>query len=100
MLIFVCLLVDLIFGFITAISHEKPVGSNSHRLSPLYLQANQLTIALNLFNFLRNRNYTQHWFQKQHIIYSYQIFVTICISPSSTKVFLQLEHHIKLLIDC
>ena len=29
MLIFVCLLVDLIIGFITAIWHEKPVGLNS-----------------------------------------------------------------------
>ena len=36
MLIFVCLLVDLILGFVTAIWHEKPVDSNSHRLSSLY----------------------------------------------------------------
>ena len=35
-LIFVCLLVDLILGFVTAIWHEKPVDSNSHRLSSLY----------------------------------------------------------------
>ena len=34
--IFVCLLVDLILGFVSAISHEKPVDSNSHRLSSLY----------------------------------------------------------------
>ena len=27
----------------------------------------------------RNRNYTQHWFQKQHIIYSYQIFVWLFV---------------------
>ena len=36
MLIFVCLLLDLILGSVTAISHEKPVDSNSHRLSSLY----------------------------------------------------------------
>ena len=36
MLIFVCLLLDLILGFVTAISHEKPVDSNSHRRSSLY----------------------------------------------------------------
>ena len=36
MLIFVCLLLDLILGFVTAVSHEKPVDSNSHRLSSLY----------------------------------------------------------------
>ena len=36
MLIFVCLLVDLILGFVTAISYEKQVDSNSHRLSSLY----------------------------------------------------------------
>ena len=35
-LIFVCLLVDLILGFVTAIWHEKPVDSNSHPLSSLY----------------------------------------------------------------
>ena len=34
-LIFVCLLDNLILGFFTAIWHEKPVDSNSHRLSPL-----------------------------------------------------------------
>ena len=36
MLIFVCLLVDLILGFLTAISHEKPVDSYSHLLSSLH----------------------------------------------------------------
>ena len=36
MLIFVCLLVELILGFFTAIWHEKLVDSNSHRLSSLY----------------------------------------------------------------
>ena len=35
MLIFVCLLVDLILGFVTAIWHKKPVDSNSQRLSSL-----------------------------------------------------------------
>ena len=35
-LIFVCLHVELILGFVTAIWHEKPVDSNSHRLSFLY----------------------------------------------------------------
>ena len=35
-LIFVCLHVELILGFVTAIWHEKPVDSNSHRLSSLY----------------------------------------------------------------
>ena len=35
-LIFVCLLDDLILGFITAIWYGKPVDSNAHRLSPLY----------------------------------------------------------------
>ena len=35
-LIFVCLHVELILGFATAIWHEKPVDSNSHRLSSLY----------------------------------------------------------------
>ena len=35
MLIFVCLFVDLILGFLT-IWHDKPVDSNSHRLSSLY----------------------------------------------------------------
>ena len=34
-LIFVCLHVELILGFVTAIWHEKPVDSNSHRLSSL-----------------------------------------------------------------
>ena len=34
-LIFVCLL-ELILGFVTAIWHEKPVDSSSHRLSSLY----------------------------------------------------------------
>ena len=36
MLIFVCLLVDLNLGFVIVIWHEKPVDSNSHRLSFLY----------------------------------------------------------------
>ena len=36
MFIFVCLCVDLILGFATAIWHEKPVDANSHRLSSLY----------------------------------------------------------------
>ena len=36
MLILVCLLVDLVLGFVTTIWHEKPVDSNSHRLSSLY----------------------------------------------------------------
>ena len=36
MLIVACLLVDLILGFVTAIWHEKPVDSNSHRLSSMY----------------------------------------------------------------
>ena len=35
-LIFVCLHVELILGFVTAVWHEKPVDSNSHRLSSLY----------------------------------------------------------------
>ena len=35
-LIFVCLHVEFILGFVTAICHEKPVDSNSHRLSSLY----------------------------------------------------------------
>ena len=35
-LIFVCLYVELILGFVTAIWHEKSVDSNSHRLSSLY----------------------------------------------------------------
>ena len=35
-LILVCLYVELILGFVTAIWHEKPVDSNSHRLSSLY----------------------------------------------------------------
>ena len=34
-LIFVCLLVALILGFVTAIWYEKPVDSDSHRLSSL-----------------------------------------------------------------
>ena len=33
---FVCLYVELSVGFVTAIWHEKPVDSNSHRLSSLY----------------------------------------------------------------
>ena len=36
MFIFVCLFVDLILGFATAIWNEKPVDSNSHRSSSLY----------------------------------------------------------------
>ena len=36
MLIFVCLLIELILGFVTAIWHEQPVDSNSHRLSSLH----------------------------------------------------------------
>ena len=36
MLIFVCLLGDLILGYVTAIWHENPVDSNSHQLSSLY----------------------------------------------------------------
>ena len=35
-LIFVCLHVELILGFVTAIWHEKLVDSNSHRLSSLH----------------------------------------------------------------
>ena len=43
-LIFVCLHVELILGFVTAIWHEKPVDSNSHQLSIiLVLQVNWLT---------------------------------------------------------
>ena len=34
--IFVCLHVELILDFVTAIWHEKPVDSNSHRLSSSY----------------------------------------------------------------
>ena len=36
MLVFVCLLFDLILGFVTGIWHEKPANSNSHSLSSLY----------------------------------------------------------------
>ena len=36
MLIFVCLLDELILGFVTAIWHEKLVNSNSHWLPSLY----------------------------------------------------------------
>ena len=36
MFIFVCLFGDLILSFATAIWHDKPVESNSHRLSSLY----------------------------------------------------------------
>ena len=43
MLVFVCLLVNLLLGFAAAISLEKPVDSNSQRLSSLSLQANRLT---------------------------------------------------------
>ena len=35
-LILVCWYVELIFGFVKAIWHEKSVDSNSHRLSSLY----------------------------------------------------------------
>ena len=38
MLIFFCLLVDLLLSFVTAISHEKPAESSSHRLSSLYFK--------------------------------------------------------------
>ena len=34
--VFVCLLDELILGFVTVIWHWKPVDLNSHRLSPLY----------------------------------------------------------------
>ena len=37
-MIFVCLLVELILGFLIAIWHEKPEDSNSYRLSSLYYQ--------------------------------------------------------------
>ena len=37
---FVCLLDELILGFVTAIWHWKPVNLNSHRLSPLYYKRN------------------------------------------------------------
>ena len=43
MLVFDCLLANLLVGFVAAISLEKPVDSNSQRLSSLYLQANRLT---------------------------------------------------------
>ena len=72
----------------TAISHEKPVDWNSHRLSSLYLQANQ-----------KPKLYTTLVPETTHYLFLSNFCVTICISPSSTKVFLQLEHHIKLLID-
>ena len=36
MLIFVYLLVDLMLGFVEAISYEEPVDLSSHRLSTLY----------------------------------------------------------------
>ena len=36
MLIFFCLLDDLILDFVAVIWHGKPVDSNSHQLSPLY----------------------------------------------------------------
>ena len=46
MLIFVCLLVDLILGFVTAFWHEKPMDSNSHRLSSLYYNQTEPCITL------------------------------------------------------
>ena len=38
MVIFVCLLVDYISGFVTAIWHEKPMDLNTHWLSSLYFK--------------------------------------------------------------
>ena len=46
MLIFVCLLDDLVLGFIIVIWHGKPVDSNSHRLSPLYYKRTEQTSVL------------------------------------------------------
>ena len=43
MLIFIDLLVDLILGFVTAISHKKPADSNSQSTIILVLQDNRLT---------------------------------------------------------
>ena len=40
---FVCLLDELILGFVTAIWHWEPVDLNSHQLSPLYYKVNRLT---------------------------------------------------------
>ena len=43
MLIFVCLLVDLTLGFVTAIWHEKSVGIELASTNILFSQANRLT---------------------------------------------------------
>ena len=40
---FVCVLDELILGFVTAIWHWKSADLNSHRLSPFYYKANRLT---------------------------------------------------------
>ena len=51
-----------------------------------------------LLRFLKKINCTQNCFQEKYDKYSHQnLFAIICISPSSTKVFLQLEYHIELL---
>ena len=46
MLIFVCLHADLILSFVRAISYEKPVDLNSHRLSSLYYKPTDLPSVL------------------------------------------------------
>ena len=45
-LIFICLLVGLILGFVAAIWLEKPVDSNSHQLSSLYYKRTDLASVL------------------------------------------------------
>ena len=40
MLIFICLVINLILGFVVPTWHEKPVHWNSHRLSSLYYKRN------------------------------------------------------------
>ena len=48
-LIFVCLLVDLILGFVTATWHKKSVDPNSHWLSSLYYYKRRLTKCPNTY---------------------------------------------------
>ena len=62
----------------------KPIWNRKKRLNRLIC-----------FIFLRNQNYTKNYFQKQNLEHSHQnSFAIICILPSSTRVFLLLEHYI------
>ena len=93
-LIFVCLLADLILGFVAALWHEKLVDSNSHQLSSYITSklTNQVSSEGSWFkpywvlHYLGIQTHYEPPGDSQiavEVIYAYIIYITVCIGVST-----------------